>query len=66
MHCYGWGSGWWWLMMVFMMLFWTAIVGGVIWLVVYLARRRGDGPSAETALDILNKRYASPHYSRAA
>ncbi len=59
---YGWYSGgwWWWLMMASMILFWVAIVGGVIWFIVYLVRRpTGTGTgSAETALDILNKRYA--------
>lgn len=60
LHWNGWGSGWW-LMMLFMVLVWIAVIGGTVWLVVYLTRRAGTGSSmgsAESALDVLNKRYA--------
>lgn len=48
-------------MMLFMVLVWIAVIGGTVWLVVYLTRRAGTGSSmgsAESALDVLNKRYA--------
>lgn len=64
----GWYVGpWMWVMMVFMALFWVGIIGGVIWLIVYLARRSGRGPgtgSTENALDILNQRYARGEISK--
>lgn len=52
---------WMWLMMAFMMVFWIVLIVGIIWLVVYLARNasRGSGTgNTNTALDILNQRYA--------
>lgn len=58
---------WGWLMMAFMMLFWIVVVGGIVWLVVYLTRRsgRGQGTSApDSALDILNQRYARGEISK--
>lgn len=68
MHWYGWNaSPWMWGMMVLMVLFWIALIGGIIWLIVYLARRSGSTagtPAAETALDILNKRYARGEITR--
>jgi hypothetical protein len=52
----GWtDSGWWWVMMVFMAIFWIAVIGGVIWLIFWLANRtRTDfGEGFESPLDIL-------------
>jgi putative membrane protein len=59
-------GGWWWAMMLFMALFWIAVIVGIVWLIVYLTRRPATGPGgpgAETALDILNKRYAKGEIS---
>ena len=66
---YGWGMGWGWAMMIGMMLFWVLVVGGIIWLVVWLARRPGGmagepGAGARTPLDILKERYARGEISR--
>lgn len=52
----------WWVMVAFMILVWVVIIVGIIWLVSYLARRPGPGAGTmtkESAMDILNKRYAS-------
>lgn len=67
MHGYGmdWGSYWW--MMLLMAIFWIAVIGGIVWLIVYLARRPGTGlgmTGMESALDILNKRYARGEISK--
>lgn len=50
----GWGMGLGWLLML---LFWLLVIGGVVWLIVYLTRgqTRAAGPSA---LEILKHRYA--------
>lgn len=50
-----------------MMLIWIAVIGGIVWLIVYLVRRPGTGSgitSTESALDILNKRYARGEISK--
>ena len=58
-----WGAGWgWWMLFgwVWMIVFWGLIVWGVFTLVSKLsASRVGDSPSRESALDILERRYAS-------
>lgn len=54
-------------MMPVMALFWIAVIGGVVWLIVYLARRSEPGQgraTTETALDILSKRYARGEISK--
>lgn len=52
---HGWGGGWWWVLFPLM---WAALIAGVVW----IARssggwRRFDAPP-ETALDILERRFA--------
>jgi putative membrane protein len=52
------GGGMW---MFFHFFFWTLIIIGVILLIVWVVRqtgRRAGGHAEETALDILQKRYA--------
>ncbi|HTE83762.1 MAG TPA: SHOCT domain-containing protein [Dehalococcoidia bacterium] len=58
---YGAGWGWWMLFgWVWMIVFWGLIVWGVFTLVSKLSGPRGgDSPSRESALDILERRYAS-------
>jgi putative membrane protein len=51
----GWGMGFGW---IFMALFWVLVVLGVVFVVQTAARRGGPPEKAETALDILRKRYA--------
>lgn len=55
----GWGWSVW--MMIAMALFWL-LIAGLIVLIVRLAFR--SRPSGESALDILNKRYAEGQISR--
>lgn len=59
---YGWnGSGTWW--MVLMPLLWIALIGLIVWAVVRLVRPGprppGDAVQRDTALDILDRRYAA-------
>ncbi len=51
---YGWGMGFGW---VFMVLFWVLVILGIIYLIQLIARG-SKKENAETALDILKKRYA--------
>lgn len=54
-------------MMAFMALFWIAVIGGIMWLIVYLTRRSGSGSGTadnDTPLDILKKRYARGEISK--
>ena len=56
----GWGHSMGWPMMIFMFLFWGAVLAGIIVLIRSLFLRGGNAGSqtAESALDILKKRYA--------
>jgi len=72
-----WGWGWghfghaaygfpfWWLHLGFRLVFFAAVVVGIVYLARYFARR-GGGPShhEESALDILQKRYARGEITR--
>jgi putative membrane protein len=52
---YGWGMGFGW---IFMVVFWVLVIVGIVFLVKLIAGgAKGEG-KAETALDILKKRYA--------
>ena len=53
----GWGSAWMVPMMLMMLLFWGAIIFGIFWLVRDGGQRRQTGPE-ETALTILDRRFA--------
>ncbi len=56
---YGWGfGGFWWIMPILMIVFW----GLIIWGIVMLVRKSSlpsSGPSGESALEILKRRYAA-------
>lgn len=53
------GFGWMWLMPLFMIVFWGLIIWGVIAVVRNLnAAKRADSSNADSALDMLKKRYA--------
>lgn len=55
----GWMMGsWGWLMMLLAALFWLLIIGGIVWLVVWLVGRARMPQQVETPLDVLKKRYA--------
>jgi putative membrane protein len=59
MHCssyFGWG----WLMMLFLVIFWLLLVGGVIWLIIWLVKKTDQQRTGgqEQPLDILKRRYA--------
>lgn len=59
-----WGNdGWSFLGSLIMFFWWALVVLAVVWLVRYITRNTGersirDHQSVESALDILNKRYA--------
>jgi putative membrane protein len=62
----GWGIG----MMLIMFLFWAAIIVGIVFLIRWLVtagsggQHAATGPSPESALDILKKRYARGEISK--
>lgn len=61
------GMGWGWPWPLMMLVFWIAVIVGVIFLVRWVASsaNRGRGStSEESALDILNKRYAKGEINR--
>lgn len=65
------GSSWMWggpgIGMVVGMLFWILLIVGTVLLVVWAVQRfsvRGSGKVEESALDILNKRYARGEIGR--
>lgn len=52
----GWGYnpiGW-----LVSLVFWALVIGGVVWLVVWLARTAGGTPRSDSAIEILRARYA--------
>lgn len=64
---YGFGGFWW--MWIIMAAFWILVIGGVVWLVVWLSRQGapagpGPGPGPTRAIDILRERYARGEISR--
>jgi putative membrane protein len=55
------GWGWMTLMMIPMLLFWGAIILGVVWLIrssPWSQATGGDSPSKESAVEILERRFA--------
>ncbi len=59
----GWGMmggfGWMWLMPIFFILFWGLVIWGIVALVRGLSESRGyDSSKADSALEVLKKRYA--------
>ncbi len=62
------GFGWMWLMPIFMILFWGLVIWGVVALVRGLSGSRGSDsapPTADSALDILKRRYARGEINKA-
>jgi len=60
---YGFGAGWMLMGGLFMALFWVAIILLIIWLYKQITSAPGAA-KAETALDILKKRYAKGEIDR--
>ncbi len=58
---YGWGMGFGW---IFMLLFWALVIFGIVYLLKLVAGGSKKGEKRETALDILNKRYARGEIGR--
>jgi putative membrane protein len=58
-HMGDWGAGWWIVMMLGMVLFWGLVIGGVVWVVHELTRRRDGSPQEPTPLGLLDRRLAS-------
>jgi len=59
----GWGMmggfGWMWLMPIFFILFWGLVIWAIVALVRGLSESRGyDSSKADSALEVLKKRYA--------
>lgn len=67
----GWGWGWTWGMgMIHGLLWWVLVILGIVVLARLLARESGaaaaqPGPAPETALEILQKRYARGEIGKA-
>jgi putative membrane protein len=64
----GWGMGFGTLGFLFMAVFWIVIIAAAVWLLGYLFPRKDttqpSGSANETAVDILEKRYARGELSR--
>ncbi len=53
------GFGWMWLMPIFFILFWGLVIWGIVALVRGLSGSRGsDSSKADSALEVLKRRYA--------
>ncbi len=53
------GFGWMWLMPIFFIIFWGLVIWGIVALVRGLSGSRGsDSSRADSALEVLKKRYA--------
>lgn len=53
------GFGWMWLMPIFFIIFWGLVIWGIVALVRGLSESRGsDSSKADSALEVLKKRYA--------
>ena len=55
------GFGWMWLMPIFFIIFWGLVIWGIVALVRGLSGSRGSDsapPTADSALEVLKKRYA--------
>ncbi len=53
------GFSWWWFMPIFFILFWVLVIWGIVALVRGLSGSRGsDSSRADSALEVLKKRYA--------
>lgn len=63
MYGYHYGMGW----MLLGLVFWVAIITGIVLLVLWIARKSGKlhhEPKEESALEILNRRYARGEISK--
>ncbi len=53
------GFGWWWFMPIFFILFWGLVIWGIVALVRGLSGSRdSDSSTADSALEVLKRRYA--------
>jgi len=53
------GFSWWWFMPIFMILFWGLVIWGIVALVRGPSGSRGsDSSTADSALEVLKRRYA--------
>ena len=62
---YGFGGFWW--MWIVMVAFWILIIGGIVWLVLWLARQgeaARPGARGVSPLDIIRERYARGEITR--
>ncbi len=59
------GFGWGWFMPIFMILFWGLVIWGIVALVRGLSGSRGsDSSTADSALEVLKRRYARGDISK--
>ncbi len=59
-----------WIWMIVNAIFWLAVIGGIVWLIVWAVRRSGTGsynnlpPSGPSAKEIAQMRYARGEINR--
>ncbi len=59
------GFSWWWFMPIFFILFWGLVIWGIVALVRNQSESRGsDSSKADSALEVLKRRYARGEIDR--
>ncbi len=59
-----------WIMMIVNAVFWLAVIGGIVWLIIWAARRSGSGQNSisaapgSSAKEIAQMRYARGEITR--
>ena len=56
---WGWDGGGGWLMMGIGMLIWVAVIALIVWLVIRAVGQRPSGGGAESAEELLRRRFAA-------
>ena len=56
---WGWDGGGGWLMMGIGMLIWVAVIALIVWLVIRAVGQRPSGGAAESAEELLRRRFAA-------
>lgn len=62
MHGFGYGMGAWGILLMF--LFWALVIAGIVWIVRAAVSPSGANQNRDSALDILERRFAHGEISR--